>query len=100
MIDIEVIKKSIPVVKKNKRAIVDNTFAILQKLQDMQKSKLYKYNLDDFTIDENHNISYKGWKTKIQGGKNVIETIEIINKYIEECEKPYGKRDLSFVHLV
>lgn len=87
--------------KMSKRLPPDIDIELLQRLQDKQRLKEYKYNLEDFKIDENNNISHPEWKgTKIQGGNSVIESVEIINKYINECEKPYGKRDLSFVHLV
>lgn len=79
----------------------DIDIELLQRLQDKQKLKTYKYDLEEFKIDEKNNISHPSWKgTKICGGNSVIESVEIINKYINECEKTYGQRDLSFVHLV
>ena len=56
---------------------------------------------EEFTIDENFNFTHTSWKgVFVQGGTTVITTMEIINRYIEECNKPYGQRDLSFIHLV
>ena len=62
-----------------------------------------KWNLvdEEFTIDEDFNFTHTSWKgVFVKGGTTVIATMEIINKYIEECNKPYGERDLSFIHLV
>ena len=56
---------------------------------------------EEFTIDEDFNFTHTSWKgVFVKGGTTVIATMEIINKYIEECNKPYGERDLSFIHLV
>ena len=68
-------------------------------LFENQKNKLYNYNLSDFIIDENNNFYHKSWKTKVKGGNSKEETINIINRYITECNKPYGERNLNFIHL-
>lgn len=68
-------------------------------LFENQKNKLYNYNLSDFIIDENNNFYHKSWKTKVKGGNSKEETINIINRYIIECNKPYGERNLNFIHL-
>lgn len=68
-------------------------------LFEHQKNKLYNYNLSDFIIDENNNFYHKSWKTKVKGGNSKEETIDIINRYIIECNKPYGERNLNFIHL-
>lgn len=68
-------------------------------LFENQKNKLFNYTLNDFVIDENNNFYHKSWKTKVKGGNSKSETINIINRYIEECNKPYGKRNLNFIHL-
>lgn len=68
-------------------------------LFENQKNKVFNYTLNDFVIDENNNFYHKSWKTKVKGGNSKSETIDIINLYIEECNKPYGKRNLNFIHL-
>lgn len=68
-------------------------------LFENQKNKVFNYVLNDFIIDENNNFYHKNWKTKVKGGNSKSETIDIINRYIIECNKPYGKRNLNFIHL-
>lgn len=68
-------------------------------LFENQKNKVFNYTLNDFIVDENNNFHHKNWKTKVKGGKSKSETINIINRYIGECNKPYGERNLSFIHL-
>ena len=65
------------------------------------KNKKWNFKLEDFTIDENFNFTHKDWKgTYCKGGDSAAETVEMINRYIEEINKPYGTRDLSWLHLV
>lgn len=67
----------------------------------MSKNKKWDLTEEDFTIDENLNFTHATWKGVFcKGGDTVVATVEIINRYIEECKKPYGERDLSFIHLV
>ena len=71
--------------------------------QMYDKARNIKWDLtqEEFTIDENFNFTHATWKgTYAKGGDSVVATVEIINMYIEECKKPYGERDLSFIHLV
>lgn len=68
---------------------------------DTAKNKVWTFNEEDFTIDENLNFTHATWKgIYCKGGKSLVETMEIINHYIEECQKPYGTRNLSFIHIV
>lgn len=68
---------------------------------EVAKNKKWNLSQEDFNIDENLNFTHATWKGVFcKGGDTVIATIEIINRYIDECNKPYGKRDLSFIHLV
>ena len=70
-------------------------------LYEEAKNKKWEYNFEDFKIDENFNFTHVSWKgTYCQGGNSVLETVELINRYIEEGSKPYGTRDLSWLHLV
>ena len=69
----------------------------MQKLYVSQKKKKFDYSLDDF---ENCGgcWKHKDWKLWMKGDPSYSKTQEIIKHYIDECKKPYGKRDLSFVH--
>ena len=70
-------------------------------LYEEAKNKKWNFKLEDFTIDENFNFTHKDWKgTYCKGGDSVAETVEMINRYIEESNKPYGTRDLSWLHVV
>lgn len=73
-----------------------------------QESKTYDYRPEDFEIVPICKGSivfkwrHKSWKTWCAApinGKGIIAVKTLINRYIFECKKPYGKRDLSFIHL-
>lgn len=74
-------------------------------LYENQKKRIFDYSLSDFYIEpisEGAIIfkwKHKNWKTWVKGTKGYIATQDIINKYIIECNKPYGTRNLSFIHL-
>ena len=73
----------------------------MEVLYKKAKNKKWDYKLEDFTMDKNFNFTHKDWKgTYCKGGNSVEETVELINKYIDESNKPYGTRDLSWLHLV
>lgn len=68
---------------------------------EVAKKKKWDLTQEEFIIDEQFNFSHATWKGVFcKGGDTVVATIEIINHYIEECNKPYGERDLSFIHLI
>lgn len=70
-------------------------------LYENAKNKKWNFSFEDFTINENFNFTHKNWKgTYCKGGNSATETVELINKYIDELNKPYGTRDLSWLHLV
>ena len=72
-------------------------------LYKSQSKKTFNYSPDDFSIDLlSGKWKHKDWKVWMKGSPNAdyAETKEIVRKYIEECKKPYGKRDLSQFHLV
>jgi hypothetical protein len=73
----------------------------MQKLYTSQSQKTFDYSLNDFDIIGG-NWQYKDWKVWMKGDPNgdYSKTKKIVEKYIEECKKPYGKRDLSQFHLV
>lgn len=69
------------------------------KLYEAAKEKKYEYTLDDFEIMGGC-WKHKDWKTWCKGLESYSETQkQFVQKYIDECKKPYGTRDLSFVHL-
>lgn len=70
----------------------------MQKLYVSQKNKKFNYKIEDFEIYPN-GWKHKKWNTWMEGAGNIHKTKEIVEKYIDECKKPYGKRNLSFVHL-
>lgn len=91
------------------KRIVDPIIAKLNEnlnLQHKQSSKTYHYNLSDFEIVPNNSkgTSYrwrhKTWRAWLKGSQSLPETIELVNKYIEECRKPYGQRYFNFIHLI
>lgn len=80
-------------------------------LYENQKKRIFNYSLNDFHIEpiSEETITFKAivfkwkhknWKTWVKGAEGYTETQNIINKYIVECNKPYGTRNLSFIHLV
>ena len=64
-----------------------------------QMNKQFNYSLDDFEIRDSQ-WRHKDWKTFCKGCGKYDKTKELVKRYIAECKKPYGKRDLSQFHLV
>ena len=78
-------------------------FNEVKHLYKTQSKKTFNYSSDDFSIDLlSGKWKHKDWKVWMKGAPNAdyAETKKIVLKYIEECKKPYGKRDLSMFHLV
>lgn len=73
----------------------------LKHLYENQKNKVFNYSIDDFEIIGG-NWKHKDWEVWMQGDPigYYSKTKKIVEKYIEECKKPYGQRDLSQFHLV
>lgn len=75
-----------------------------KKIQEMknlyvnQKNRKFDYSIDDFDIFDCQ-WKHKDWKTWCKGYGRYDKTKELVEQYISECKKPYGKRDLSFIHL-
>ena len=63
-----------------------------------QMNKQFNYSLDDFEIHDSQ-WKHKDWKTWCKGCRQFDKTKELVERYIAECKKPYGKRNLDFVHL-
>ena len=64
-----------------------------------QMNKQFNYSLDDFEIYDSQ-WRHKDWKTFCKGCETYDNTKELVERYIAECKKPYGNRDLSQFHLV
>jgi len=73
----------------------------LKHLYENQKNKVFNYSIDDFEIIGG-NWQHKDWNVWMKGDPNrdYSKTKKIVLKYIEECKKPYGQRNLSQFHLV
>lgn len=73
----------------------------LNKMYEEGKNKVWDFKEEDFSIDLlTLKWKHKTWKTWVVGGSDYTETKKLIGRYIEECKKPAGSRDLSFIHLV
>lgn len=64
-----------------------------------QQERTFDFNINDFVIDTDFSFKHKSWNTWIIGGSSKEETYEIINRYIDECNKPFISRNLNFIHL-
>lgn len=71
---------------------------LYSKLIKKQMSRQFNYSLDDFEIYDSQ-WKHKDWETWCKGCGRYDKTKELVERYIAECKKPYGKRDLSFIHL-
>ena len=72
---------------------------MISELTENQMNKQFNYSLDDFEIYDSQ-WRHKDWKTFCKGCGKYDKTKELVERYIAECKKPYGKRDLSQFHLV
>lgn len=64
-----------------------------------QKAKKFNYKIKDFEIQD-FQWKHKDWKTWVKGANNYEDTKIMVEKYIKECKKPYGQRNLNFIHLI
>ncbi len=78
-----------------------------EKLIKKQMDKKFDYKFEDFEIVPIHKGAstykwrHKSWKTYCSNpNKGYTLTALMVEHYINECKKPYGKRDLSFVHII
>lgn len=81
--------------------INDPDIILLKRMQDKSKVNRYKYNLEGFKLHENNKISHNDWhEERIKGTGNVINDVLLINSYIDELEKPYNERNISFLEII
>ena len=71
----------------------------VKSLYNNQKNKSFNYSIDDFEIYDSQ-WKHKSWKTWMKGCGRYDHTKRLVEKYIAECKKPYGKRNLSEFHLI
>lgn len=75
-------------------------FDKLKPLYERQKARVYNYSPEDFEVDLLTNKwRHKSWKTWMTGAEDYTATKEMVKRYCDECNKPYGQRDLSEFHL-
>ncbi len=86
------------VIKKEEVKIVDVTKTIINELTNDEKVKILRKprNKASIAIDESGDIICKSWGNYyISGTNDSVETAELINEYLKECEKPISGRNLS-----
>ena len=71
----------------------------VKSLYNNQKNKSFNYSIDDFEIYDSQ-WKHKDWKTWMKGCGRYDHTKKLVDRYIEECKKPYGQRDLSQFHTL
>ena len=85
------------VIEKEKVEVVEVTRTIVDDLSNDEKVKILRKprNIASIAVDENGDIVCKSWGNYyISGNKNNVDTAELINEYLKECEKPLSDRDL------
>ena len=85
------------VIQKEKVEVIEVIRTIVDDLSNEEKIKILRKprNIASITVDETGDIVCKSWGNYyISGNKNNVDTAELINEYLKECEKPYSDRDL------
>lgn len=86
------------VIKKEEVKIIDVTKTIINELTNDEKVKILRKprSKASIAIDESGDIICKSWGNYyISGTNDSVETAELINEYLKECEKPISGRNLS-----
>ena len=84
------------VIQKEKVEVIEVIRTIVEDLSNEEKIKILRKprNIASIAIDETGDIICKSWGNYyISGNKNNIDTTELINEYLKECEKPLSGRD-------
>ena len=84
------------VIQKEKVEIVEVIRTIVDDLSNEEKIKILRKprNIASIAVDETGDIVCKSWGNYyISGNKNNVDTAELINEYLKECEKPLSGRD-------
>ena len=85
------------VIKKEKVEVIEVIRTIVDDLSNEEKIKILRKprNIASIAVDETGDIVCKSWGNYyISGNKNNVDTAELINEYLKECEKPHSGRDL------
>ena len=85
------------VIKKEKVEVIEVIRTIVDDLSNEEKIKILRKprNIASIAVDETGDIVCKSWGNYyISGNKNNVDTAELINEYLKECEKPLSGRDL------
>ena len=85
------------VIQKEKVEVIEVIRTIVDDLSNEEKVKILRKprNIASIAVDETGDIVCKSWGNYyISGNKNNVDTAELINEYLKECEKPHSRRDL------
>lgn len=85
------------VIQKEKVEVIEVIRTIVDDLSNEEKVKILRKprNIASIAVDETGDIVCKSWGNYyISGNKNNVDTAELINEYLKECEKPLSDRDL------
>ena len=85
------------VIQKEKVEVIEVIRTIVEDLSNEEKIKILRKprNIASIAVDETGDIVCKSWGNYyISGNKNNVDTAELINEYLKECEKPLSGRDL------
>ena len=84
------------VIQKEKVEVIEVIRTIVDDLSNEEKVKILRKprNIASTAVDETGDIVCKSWGNYyISGNKNNVDTAELINEYLKECEKPHSGRD-------
>ena len=84
------------VIQKEKVEVIEVIRTIVDDLSNEEKVKILRKprNIASIAVDETGDIVCKSWGNYyISGNKNNVDTAELINEYLKECEKPLSGRD-------
>ena len=85
------------VIQTEKVEVIEVIRTIVDDLSNEEKIKILRKprNIASIAVDETGDIVCKSWGNYyISGNKNNVDTAELINEYLKECEKPLSGRDL------
>ena len=78
--------------------IIEIKRTIIENLSNEEKIKILRKprNKASIAVDETGDIVCKSWGNYyISGDKDVVNSMELINEYLEECNKPAQQRDMT-----
>ena len=86
-----------PLLEVIQKEVIEVIRTIVDDLSNEEKIKILRKprNIASIAVDETGDIVCKSWGNYyISGNKNNVDTAELINEYLKECEKPLSGRDL------